>query len=134
MAETLRGKPDGLMTTIPKGTPKYGARVDGTPKGIGFFGEIARSDDPEMFSTELSITVDDRLIPALVPTLSAEEIAHLVDGGSLTQSIVEKAIAFAESRTKAGKSPFAEPGEQVPLPKASSTQMQEGFDGRSIAP
>lgn len=134
MPDPLRGNPNGLQATVPKKLPKYGNREDGTPKGIGYFGEIARSDDPEMFSTELSVTVglrdaagNDRLIPLIVPTLTAEEIAHLVDGGSPTREIVKKAYDHAKERLKMGKSPYAADGEVHPLPLSGQQELEKGF-------
>lgn len=108
--------------------------MDGTPKGLGYFGEIARTDEPDVFSTELSTQVDDLLFPLIVPTLTREELAHLVDGGSPTKGIVEKAYRFAIQRTKDGKSPFAGPGEQHPLPTTPTAQLEEGFNGRPTTP
>ncbi len=128
MSERLRGNPEGLVARIPKTDKKYGLREDGAPKGIGFFGEIARSDDKESFSTELSVSVGKTSIPLLVPGLTAEEIAHLVDGGQPTKGIFQKALAHAEQRQAAGLSPYAQHGEQVTLPKSANTSFKERFD------
>jgi hypothetical protein len=57
-------------------------------------------------------------IPSIVPTLTREELAHLVDGGQPTWGMVEKAKAHAEARISVGKSPFAEVGEQHTLPQS----------------
>jgi hypothetical protein len=133
--EQLRGSPEGLVATIPdaKRVASYGTRPDDSSKGPGFFGEIAR-DDPEMFSSELSaaVTIDGKsqLIPMLVPTLTAEEIAHLVDGGQPTIDIIKKARDHAFERLDAGKSPFADFGEQVPLPPSANEQLRAGFEGK----
>lgn len=124
--EAFRGDPTALKVSVPTmdKVRTYGLREDKTPKGPGFFGEISRTDKPEMFSTELSMTAGvqdrfsrDRAFPLLVPTLSSAEIAHLIDGGKPTQSIMKKAIEHAEGRIAAGLSPFAKFGEQTPLPK-----------------
>ena len=127
----LRGNPEGLIARIPKTAPNYGSRPDGTPKGLGYFGEIARTDEPDYISTELSATVgidgEERLIPIIVPTLTAEELAHLVDGGQPTVGIVRKAVEHARARIKANKSPYAEPNERHPLPKSPSQQFEEGY-------
>ena len=125
-AKRLRGNPEGLVATQPttKRVATYGAREDGTPKGPGFFGEIARTDEPELYSTELPATLGltdpktgtEILVPLIVPALTAEELAHLVDGGEPTRAIAQKAYTHAYQRLKVGKSPFAEPGESYPLP------------------
>jgi len=54
MAEPAKHDP----SPTPERVKSYGAREDGTPKGPGFFGEVPRLDDPEMFSGELSATGD----------------------------------------------------------------------------
>ena len=134
--ERLRGNPEGLVATHPDATrlSTYGTRVDGTAKGPGFFGELARTDEPEMFSTELSTSMtingEKLLFPLLVPSLTAEEIAHLVDGGQPTKGIVEKALRHAESRLAAKQSPFAGEGEQIALPKSGDAEMREGYEGK----
>jgi hypothetical protein len=137
MAERLRGSPEGLVATIPdaKRIATYGPRIDQTAKGPGYFGEVARTDDPDLYSTELSTTTGIRdpktgrevLIPLMVPTLTAHEIAHLVDGGDPTLEIVRKAHTFALERLKAGQSPFAGVGEQHPLPLTDEAQFTKGY-------
>jgi len=89
-------------------TGKYGLRLDGTPKGSGFLGELKRPDGG--ISTELSIGVEvdgkEVEIPALVPTLTPEEVQVLLNDG-MTDEIVSKARAHATERIKQGLSPFA---------------------------
>lgn len=112
--------------------PGYGNRTDGTPKGTGYFGEIARPDGK--VSTELAYSVNldgkDMEIPFLVPTLTREEIDHLLQGGKPTDDMIQKAVQHARERLDAGKSPFAGDGEQVQLPEAQTPeqQFQQGFD------
>lgn len=88
----------------------FGNRLDGTPKGNGYFGILKRPDGK--VSTELSIGVSfdgkERLIPSLVPTLSEDEKTHLLSGGEITRAIKDKAVQHARERMSAGKSPFAE--------------------------
>ena len=135
--ERLRGNPEGIRVLAPEEYPAlakdFGTRVDGTPKGLGFFGVLARTDEPEMISTELSTSVtvngEKLLFPLLVPSLTAEEIAHLVDGGQPTKTIVEKALRHAEHRLATKQSPFAGEGEQIALPKSGDAEMREGFEG-----
>lgn len=93
-------------------------RVDGTLKGKGFLGELPRHDGK--VSTEISIGVnfdgEERLIPSLVPTLSKEEIDHLLKDGGPTEVIISKAVEHAKKRMAEGKSPFADEGYQKPSP------------------
>ena len=99
--------------------PSYGKRADGTEKGSGYFGEIKRPDGN--ISTELSVGINiggkEVEIPTLVPTLNRGEIDYLVGGGKPTKEILDKAVRFSFDRIKQGKSPFANDGEQIPLPQ-----------------
>ena len=85
-------------------------RQDGGRKGNGFLGPLKFHDGKT--STELSIGVNlggkQMEIPSLVPTLSPQEIQHLLGGGQMTDSIVQKAVAHARMRMQQGLSPFAE--------------------------
>ena len=92
----------------------YGERIDGTPKGPGWHGEIGLPDGRTM--TELSFDFEDRLEdgtvkkyfgPMIVPDTTAEEIEMLKRGES-DDTIVEKAKAWARSRDAEGKSAFKE--------------------------
>jgi len=93
-------------------------REDGTQKGMGFLGPLKFKDGRT--STELSIGVNfdgkQREIPSLVPTLTREEIQHLLDGNGPTPAIVDKAVAHARQRMTVGKDVFAVPGEQIAQP------------------
>jgi hypothetical protein len=90
----------------------YGKRADGSTKGLGYFGEIYGPNGD--FSTEISINYNGREIPTLVPTLTDDEVKLLLAGGEIPQTIIDKADAYATARENAGKSPFAEDGEQYP--------------------
>tara|TARA_Y100000310_G_scaffold136383_2_gene135250 strand:- start:161 stop:454 length:294 start_codon:yes stop_codon:yes gene_type:complete len=96
--------PKGLLET------GYGNRADGTKKGQGFFGPLNRPDGK--VSTEISIGVEfdgkKMLIPTMVPTLTEEELQHLLDGNQPTSGIVQKAIDHAKMRMRLDLSPFAD--------------------------
>ena len=89
---------------------KENLRVDGTEKGPGFLGTLNRPDGG--VSTELSIGVSfdgsERLIPSLVPTLNKDEISHLLGGGELTKTIMDKAVRHAKDRLSQGLGVFEE--------------------------
>jgi hypothetical protein len=98
-------------------TQFYGRRPDGTPKGKGFFGELARPD--KSVSTEISIGVPiggkETLIPSMVPTLNKAELDELLslpEGKIPSLAIRRKAQAHAEERMKKGLSPFASTDEE----------------------
>ena len=104
-------------TTTPGATPPANMlRSDGTQKSNrGFLGGI-RNNVTGGTMTELSIGVEidgkETQIPALVPTLTEEEIAILQNNdfegraSEIPESIKEKAKKHAEGRIAAGKSPF----------------------------
>lgn len=100
-------------------TGNYGFRVDGTPKGSGYFGPLKSHGGA--ISTEISIGVDvdgvEMEIPTMVPTLTKMELEHLLSGGRPTDQIVEKALEFARQRIENGLSPFAGPKELYPVPQ-----------------
>jgi hypothetical protein len=93
-------EPVGYVERPQPPQPKdYGTRLDGTPKGPGYFGELQRPDGD--ISTELSIGIpgdkDDPFIPLLVPTLTREEIDRVLAGGKATPEMIQKARAHFSS-------------------------------------
>ena len=86
----------------------YGVR-HGTnmPKGEGWLGNIGTAEEPV---TEYTINVDGREIPTVVPTLDKDEVKGLsqtaLKGTEIPQSVVEKAIRFANERNRQGLSQF----------------------------
>lgn len=119
--------------------PAYGKREDGTPKEIGYFGEIARPDGG--MSSELSIRTGfdgrERLIPSLVPTLSRQEIRGLADNPEdfaigntpMAHSIRRKAVEHARGRYAIGKSPFA--GNDEPN-TVNMPMLRQGMQARAL--
>jgi hypothetical protein len=109
---TLQGYAEGGKANI----APYGIRHSGEGvKGLGYFGLLPSK---EGVSTEISAEDDEGEYPLLVPTLTREEIDHLLSGNDPTEAIYEKAVKHAKMRKKAGKSPFAAPTElRRPLPK-----------------
>ena len=85
-------------------------REDGTPKGKGWLGVMKMRDGTNRDMTEYSIGVNiggkETLIPSVVPTLSPEEVNHLLSGGKVTDSIMGKAIDHAKVRLMMGLNPF----------------------------
>lgn len=103
----------------------YGLRVDGTPKGQGFLGELERPGGG--ISTELSVGVEfdgkEHEIPLLVPTLSREEVDLLLRGDKATPQILQKAVRHARKRIAAGMSPFAQDGEGLTMSQAGGADF-----------
>lgn len=92
----------------------FGNRVDGTPKGNGYFGVLKRPDGG--VSTEISVGFDygkgEVEVPLLVPTMTKHEIDHILAGKKPTKEMLDKAAKFGMYRIKAGLSPFATPEEE----------------------
>lgn len=126
----------------PERIQSYGKRTDGTPKGLGYFGEIPNGDNPENYSTELSIEANfggkNVLLPLIVPTLTHSELTLITNrqasadpkNKAAVDQIYEKAMNFAAERMKAGKSPYAAPEEVMPLPKSEEESFTQGFQSR----
>jgi len=122
IAATPAPEADINLTPFPMPKSKTKSQRD---KGPGFFGELPFHDGRT--STELSIGVEidgEKMeIPSLVPTLTREQIDHMLAGKKPTQAIVDKAVAHARERIKAGKDVFAQPGEQVAAPGGTSLRQ-----------
>lgn len=109
----------------PEQVKTYGNRPDGTPKGAGYFGEIANPYlPPGNFSGEKTIGINlggkDISIPTLVPTLTTQEIRAVLqakDAKDIPEPIVRKAVEHAKLRMQQGKPIYATPDEYSPLPK-----------------
>jgi hypothetical protein len=103
----------------------YGKRTDGTQKGYGWLGELPMTDGRVM--TEMSLGVNlggkDTTIPAIVPTLTQEEIDHLAAGNKPHDGIIQKAVEHAKKRIAEGNSPYAQPQEQI-VPAASPARRR----------
>lgn len=85
-------------------------RSSGQRKGNGFLGALTRPDGN--VSSELSVGVNfdgkEMEIPSMVPTLTQQEIKHLLGGGEMTDAIVQKAVDHARMRMQHGLPVFAE--------------------------
>jgi hypothetical protein len=108
----------GALASQPNPNDPSWYRQDGTLKGMGFMGPLKFKDGRT--STELSIGVNlggkQTEIPSLVPTLSQQEIDHLLSGGRPTPEIVNKAVEHALQRQRAGLPVFATPQDWPPQP------------------
>ena len=85
-------------------------RADGSRKGRGFLGPLPTHDGRTATEISIGVGVDGKQmeIPSLVPTLSQEEIKHLLGGGAPTDAIVGKAIDHARMRMRQGLPVFSE--------------------------
>ena len=92
---------------------KDDVRQDGTKKGQGFLGVLKRSDKSGGdISSELTIDIDTdqgkKSIPLMVPTLTDEEVNHLLSGKPHTKQILDKAVEHAKYRRSVGKDVYAD--------------------------
>lgn len=128
MAQAL---PAGFIPTAPAAPPstsvdrsQWDRRPDGSAKGDGFLG-VLQIPGTDGVATEYSIADSEKLkdakgnyidYPSLVPTLTAAEVREVLKAagthGPLSDTIKQKAEAFALQRRAAGKPLFAQPGEQ----------------------
>lgn len=108
---------------VPIEAPDYGFGFrygTTTPKGLGFLGGLQRPDGRVMSEYSIGVPLNgrEREMPSIVPTLTHEELQHILsmkDGDPMPDSIVQKAVAFAQQRQAAGLPLFANPGEQQNL-------------------
>jgi len=115
----------------------YGYRLDGTPKGTGYFGRLKMTDGSGGWATELSLTdssglgkvakARSELYPMLVPTLTSMEINYLLSGKEPTEAIIRKAREWRDQRVENGLSPFAQLNERYPLPSRFPQDFSQDF-------
>tara|TARA_R110000744_G_scaffold338027_4_gene443229 strand:- start:3069 stop:3422 length:354 start_codon:yes stop_codon:yes gene_type:complete len=91
-----------------------GLRVDGTPKGMGYFGELSLTGGgvATEYSEGVNLGGKELEIPMLVPTLDKQELYEMINdiipnNKPAPNSVFEKALQHAESRISKGLSPFA---------------------------
>ena len=91
-------------------TPRI-PREGGAPgyKGLGYFGSLPSvgEEGKPSYSTELAGEMEGIHFPLLVPTLSKDELDHLLAGKPATDAICKKAYEHAVMRGRGAKSPFA---------------------------
>lgn len=96
--------------------PEWGSREDGSPKGTGHLG-VLRTPAGNI-ATEYTVGVEiggkQIDIPTLVPTLTREEVEQVLRAADdptnkiqIPDSVIDKAIDFAQRRLSAGQSVFA---------------------------
>jgi hypothetical protein len=109
-----------LAEIINPSDPSSYRHGDASLKGTGFLGPLKNSQGQMMSEYTISLPINgkDMEIPTLVPTLSKQEIRHLLDGGEITDEIVRKAVNHAHARMSRGMSVFAGPLDAVmPFPQ-----------------
>ena len=100
-------------------------------KRFGYFGAIPDARGNPMTELSSAFESDGKMIshPLLVPTLSANEVALLQSGAEPTQSIYDKAQAWAMNRIQKGQSPFATPQDiRFPVPEVNPMYLDPFAD------
>ena len=122
------------MGWAPNGNDK---RPDGSLKGSGWLGSQKRPDGKE--SSELTVGVnlggEETDLPLMVPSLTKDEVNHLLSGKRATRQIMDKAVNHALARKAAGKSPYASEEESKAAQAANDDDaeekaMEEAFGSR----
>ena len=94
----------------------YGLRPDGTKKGKGWLGPLKSPLGNEVTEYTIGVPIGGKEmdIPTLVPNLTKQEIAQVLDAadneGDVPDSVKRKAIEHAEMMTRMGRSVFAPRG------------------------
>lgn len=93
----------------------FGTRQDGSKKGVGWLGVLPLTGGgvATEYSVGVNINGKEMDIPTLVPTLTKEEVTLMTsdiipNNKKVPDSIMDKAIAFANERVANKKSPFYE--------------------------
>ena len=132
------------MPETPMDRSQWARRSDGSEKGSGFLGLLARPDG--RVSSEISIGTTDvdgteREIPALVPSLTAAEVKTLLSMDNakvrVPKAIAQKAADFARYRLMRGLPVFAREGEQAYhiYPELKRLEVPtSGFNDAAIRP
>ncbi len=126
-------KPKTSKQDIPQ-PPPYEIREDKTLKAQGYFGPIKNVEGTP--ATEISLSggipmskpfthEDDLLYPSIVPGMTKEQLESQLAGQDLSPELDDMAWRHARERLKAGKSPFATPGEQYPFPGYEDQFMKQ---------
>jgi hypothetical protein len=94
---------------------KWGKRVGGTNKGMGFLGLLKNSNGGVSSELSIGVEIDGKEIemPTLVPTLNQQEVDWLManpnfQSHELPKTIHEKAVQHAMMRMQQGLSPFVD--------------------------
>ena len=129
MAEsTILGLFSDMFPSARTGIAPYGVRYSETvqdqfsPKRHGYFGAIQSAEGLPITELSSAFELNGQTIrhPLVVPTLTAEEISLLQSGKEPTQSIYDKAQAWAIDRLKQGQDPFATTQDvRFPLPETN---------------
>ena len=102
-----------MLAAAYSGNFNQSLRTDGTPKGYGWLGNLkgtGKNAGHDMTEYSVGVEFDGKqyVIPSMVPTLSEDELNHILGGGEVTRPIMVKAVEHAKARMAEGKSVWAD--------------------------
>jgi hypothetical protein len=89
-------------------TKKYGKRIDGTDKDVGYLGEIRMPDGRDVM-TEMSVGMPgtrETFRPAVTPGMHPADINYMRETGEVPEDVIATSKRHAKKRKAEGKSPF----------------------------
>ena len=87
---------------------KYGKRIDGTDKDVGYLGEIRMPNGRDVM-TEMSVgepNTNDTFRPAITQGMHPADINYIRETGKVPEDVYATSERSAEKRKAEGKSPF----------------------------
>lgn len=120
-------QPQGYQSPIDPTSYRHG---DTSMKATGFLGPQTnqRGQATTEYSIGLPVNGKQTEMPSMVPTLTQDELKHILSGGELTPEIVQKAKAHFMARQSRGLPAFAGNDEAImprPSPYGAGPQPQD---------
>ena len=87
---------------------KYGKRIDGTDKDVGFLGEIRMPNGRDVM-TEMSVgepNTEDTFRPAITKGMHPADLNYIRETGKVPEDVYATSERSAQKRKAEGKSPF----------------------------
>lgn len=107
-----------VQTMIANQKKDYGARPDGSKKGLGYLGEIKRPDGTVMTEVTTGVNIDgkDIDIPVITPYATKSDLEYLKKSDiksedfyqKMPKGLMDRAVQHALDRQQAGKPVYAD--------------------------
>ena len=105
---------------------KYGKRIDGTDKDVGFLGEIRMPNGRDVM-TEMSVgepNTEDTFRPAITQGMHPADINYIRETGKVPEDVYATSERSAQKRIKEGKSPFYSSKEKKKMAKGGTASSR----------
>ena len=112
---------------------KYGKRIDGTDKDVGYLGEIRMPDGRDVM-TEMSLgelNTRDTFRPAITPGMHPADINYIRETGEVPEDVQATSKHHAKKRAAAGKSPFYS-SKEVKMARGGGVELRGKTKGRFV--